>query len=329
LSRRARAVSPRINNPLVDLDPERRNAVFLIAGIGALILLSLGLIGYGYYTDRIAPKHETVLQVGDRSFDYSYLERRAVAATNEGKLKLDSSESITIGIYEVLARIEREEALRQAAAARGMTISREELENQIKERLKLSPETSRDVLAGNLRVELQRLDLPLAEYEDLVRAEIIDERLRKEFEAAIPAELEHADVRLIQLPTQEKADEAKQRLEKGESPAVVAGTMSIHATKGQAGELGFIARGSLPPKVDDAAFSQIGLSEMIQTPEGFFFVETKSREVREVTGSAKRQVAERSLTTLIETTREEVGADRRLTIRQITQIGRGLLNRLG
>ena len=329
MSRRARAINPRFNL-LTEMDPERRNALALVAGIGAIVVLALGLVVYGYYTDRIAPAHGTVLTVGDRDFDVALLERRAKADFTEGKIKLDSDEVLAIGIRQTLFNIEREELVRQAALAGNVTVTAEEIDNAIKARLRVPVNSPRERFAAFLQSELLRLGLPLEEYLELTRATLLEDKLRAQFLTTVPLSGEHADLRLIQFLNREKAEEGKQRLAAGETPAAVAARLSVHASRSTAGEIGWTPRGALPNKVDEVAFSQpFGLSDIIEEPEGFFMVETRAKEVRDLSDNAKSQVAEHSLTNLLQQTRDQVGADTKLTVGQLTRVARAIVQRLG
>ena len=48
--------------------------LMLIGGIGILVVFALVLIAYGYYSQNIQPRGETVFSVGDRDYDYAYLD---------------------------------------------------------------------------------------------------------------------------------------------------------------------------------------------------------------------------------------------------------------
>jgi hypothetical protein len=201
--------------------------VLLVGGIGAIVLFALGLVAYGYYADRVAPRGATVLVIGDRSFDYAYLEKRSQAALADGSITIGSSEDITLGVVQTLDKIEREELVRRAAAAAGISATQQEVDEEMRKRLRAPLEASREEFAPVLRQELLRLGLSVGEYEAIVEAEVLEEKLREQRREAVPAQLEHADLRLIQLPSEEKANEAKSRLEAGESAAAVAAGMSV------------------------------------------------------------------------------------------------------
>ncbi|MPZ50609.1 MAG: hypothetical protein GEU75_15145 [Dehalococcoidia bacterium] len=327
MSRRARAVSPR-PNPLADLDPERRNAVLLVGGIGAVVLFALALIGYGYYTDRIAPNRTTVLEIGDRKFDYSFLERRVGAEYAEGNIQTTSSEVLAAGIIETLSLIDREETVRQAARKEGLVATQDEVDAAIKERLGLTAEATREAMAPRLRSQLLTLGLPLSEYEEIARAAVLEEKYRSRYADQVPAQADHVDLRIIQVGSKVTADSIKTRLDNGESFASIAAAESIHPSgRGTAGELGWVPRGSQIIPVEEAAWDHPGLSGPIETIQGFFIVENRGQETRDLTDTTKEAVARQSLTRFLESTREELGANPTLSPRQLQRIASSIVQR--
>src|SRR5262245_43541887 len=114
------------------MDTDSRNSVLLIGGIAVIIVFALGLIGYGYYNDRIAPKHETVIKVGDRDYPYNYVERRARALMAKGQL---DNADLGTSLYNLLESIQREEVIREASAKEGVAASDEEIESRYRTKL--------------------------------------------------------------------------------------------------------------------------------------------------------------------------------------------------
>jgi parvulin-like peptidyl-prolyl isomerase len=320
-----RAVNARAY-PWTGLDPERRNTLLLYGGLGILVAVALAVIAYGYYTDRIAPKHATVLSVGDRDFDLSFVERRIKAEVRGAPI---SPQQIGQAIVVVMSEIEREELTRQAAAAKGITLTEAELEAGIREDLSLDETATRNDIAARLRSELVRMGgFPLDEYRDMVRAELLTDRLKAGFEANVPAETEHADLRIFQANTQSDALGARQRIANGESFAAVAASTSVHRSKSSAGELGWIPRGALPQKLEEVAFALHAgsISDIVETDEGFFFLENRGQESRAVTEDGRKQVVDHAFSNLIQQTRDTVGVSTSLTEAQIQRIALDLVS---
>ena len=310
--------------PWAGLDPERRTALLLYAGIGLIVAFALALAAYGYYTDRIAPRHDTVLTVGDRKFDFLFLERRTRAETRGLSFSADDLSRIIIGVRDT---IEREEVTRQTAAARGLTLTEAELEAGMRDLLNVSEEASRSRFADRLRTRLLSDGLSLEEFREIATAAALADKFRAEFDAALPAEIEHAAVRLLQVATQAEAFEIKDELAADGNLPGLAATRSIHVSRSSAGELGWVPRGSLPPGLEEVAFSQAfeTVSDIVEVDEGFFFLETTGLEVRPFDDDGRAQVNEQSLLDLLLASSDEIGVTRNLTVGQVRQIANSLI----
>lgn len=315
MSRRNRAPARR-SYPWSDMDPDRRNAVLLVGGIGVVVLFSLALIAYGYYNDKIAPNHEKVLHVGNHSYDYSFLKRRVKADLSENKIDISKEEAIP----GVLTDIEREAVLREAAKRDGVAATEAEIEAQIAKNLQMAPETSRNQVASVLRARLLKNGLSLSEYEDIVRAQVAETKIKEQIESSIPVQAEQVAVRLISTSAQSAAILAKQRIEAGESFAVVAASVSQDASKATAGDLGLVPHGALPPEVDKVAFSITGLSDVIETKDAFYLIEVLGKEVSVVGGEARERVLSTGYATKLSETRDAIGSHVSLNIGQVRRI---------
>ncbi len=293
MTRRARPLAGRAA-PWTQIDPERRNAILLYGGISLVVLFALALVAYGYYEDRIAPKHETVLTVAGRQFDYAALERRVIADLKAGALA--QSNSVQQAVLRTLDNMEREELLRRAGPAKGINVTDEDVDIQIHAQVGLQLNAPRDVFASLYRQELLKSGLTNSEYRENVKAHLIEQKLQAQALDAIPAEAEQVDLRLIVLSTPDAAKAAKDRLDKGESfPA---------------GQPGWVPRGALPSKVEDVLFSlPVGVnSEPIETPYGVYIVQARNKEVRPIDASGRNLVAKWTIEATIQETRDRVGS---------------------
>ena len=323
MTRRVRMLASR-GLPWTGLDPEPRNALLLYGGIGLVLVFVLALIAYGYYTERIAPKHETVLTVGTREFDFAFLERRARAEAGGAPVSTSNAGQV---IASALALIEREEVTRQTATRRGLRVTEAEIEAGMRDMLRVDEEDSRERFASRLRTRLLRDGLSLAEFREIATANVLADKLLDEFAAMVPAEAEHADLRLIQVRTQTEALEIKEDLERGDPFASLAATRSIHPSRSSAGEVGWVPRDALPEELEEVAFSQGAgtISDFIETEEGFFFLLTQAVETREVDDDGRTLVSERGLSLLLEETRQEIGSAASLTVGQVNRIAVDLI----
>lgn len=312
--------------PWTDLDPDRRNTLLLYAAIGTVVAFALALIAFAYYNDRIAPLNDTVLTVGDRKFDYAFFERRSKYEVRLGIF--DTSTTISDAVVSIIRQVESEEITRQAAARAGLGVTEAEIDERIRTNMGLPEGVDRNTFAAFYRQAVLRSGLPPREYRDIIAADIARNKLLASYEAEVPEQTEHVDMRLVQLGTQADALRAKERLEAGETFVLVAGSMSTHWSRDQGGELGWVPRGALGPRVEEVAFGlQPGQrSDIIEAPDGFFIVLVNDKAVREVDPQGKLQITQRKLNDTIVQTREAVGSHVTVSEAQIDRIARALLS---
>src|SRR5690606_32158711 len=201
-----------------------------------VVAFALGLIAVGYYVDRIAPRNDTVFTVGDRKFSYAYLEDRVDAANAEGRFV---TSDIVFGIARIVADIQNEELVRLIAAEEGVTATQEEIEQQMREDVGASPEAERNVFAARLRDRLQTLGLSLDRYEEMMEAELLEQKLTDRITESLPAEMEQVDASIIQVETDAQAVLARERLAAGDAFEDVAKELSRHSSAADGGALGW------------------------------------------------------------------------------------------
>src|SRR5690606_32188709 len=127
-----------------------------------------------------------------------------------------------------------------------------------------------------------------------------------------PAEGPQVNVRLVQLATLEDAQEAKARLDAGEEMVIVAATDSIHASKSRAGDLGWVAKGTFPPEVEEVVFDQPveTTTDIIETEEeGFYLVEVRAAETRPIEGTVRDSIINRQMGMLVRGVRADLGSE--------------------
>lgn len=304
------------------VDPERRNAVLLLAGVGIVVGLALALIGYGYYTDRIKPNSETVFKVGSRSYSYSFLERRALSDQIQG---LYDSQNGTNSILAIIGRIEREEVIRIMARQQGVTASDDDLFEGIRTDLGASPEASKEEVAAALHAELSRIKLPLSDYQDIVRSRVLEQKIIAKLEEPLPAQADQVDVFLIETSTQADAILAKQRIGRGEKFEDVAKDVSTDTnSKDSGGDEGWVAKGILPKEVEDVAFNQTGLSDVIEAASGFYLIDVRGHEQRPLDEALKAELAQKQFDSIIVSTATDAPVVNLITNLQIQKLDQKL-----
>jgi parvulin-like peptidyl-prolyl isomerase len=257
----------------------------------------LALIAYGYYTDRVLPPRENVLRVGDRHFNYAYLERRIKSDVVQGVF---DTRDVQTGISQSVAGVQREELTRIIARERGVTASGEEIDAEIASELGIGGDVDHDTIAASLRQELLRLNLPLDDYLETIEYQVLLSKIEAEIAATLPAQAEQVNLRMIVGGTQSNTIIAKQALDSGSSFDEVAQKHSQDASASQGGAFGWVPRESLEPEVADIAFSITGRSEIIETEENFYILEVLGKEVRDVTEQTRADVGDQGFRDLLE-----------------------------
>jgi len=150
------------------------------------------------------------------------------------------------------------------------------------EDLQLTPETPRNTFAAVLRERLQELDLSLERYEEMIEAQLLDEKLTNQYATGIPDELEQVNMNVILLETDAAAVAARQRIVDGEDFGEVAAEVSQHSSASAGGALGWTPEDLLQDDLAEAVFALEGdaLSEVIEAETGFYIVKLDGKEVR-------------------------------------------------
>lgn len=171
--------------------------------------------------------------------------------------------------------------LEQAAAAAGVTITDEQLDEIIQD--DIDAVGGRDVFEERLAAN----NITEEEYRAHVRTNLIAQRVQMQMPADIPDTLEHVHARHILVATQEEAEAILAQLRDGADFATLAQTYSLDvSTRDRGGDLGYFPRGLLlAPELEEVAFalapaqiSDVVHSELL----GYHIVQVLEREDRPV-----------------------------------------------
>jgi len=237
-----------------------------IFGLGILIIVAaLVTVGAGWYITEYQPLHKTVVTVNDTSFNMKYY-INILKYSGRGQ----SVDFLYYMADAVVTIIQQNELIRQGAEELGIRVSKEEVDE-----------------------ELKNLDLPTKrEYRDLVRAEMLTTKLRDEyFEHQVPSFAEQCHILAMLLENENQATEVRARLEAGEDFTELAGELSLEAiSQTKNGDFGWrlkellsdLLKTSIP--VDYAFDAQVGvLSQPIYDEEttksvGYWLIKMSERE---------------------------------------------------
>ena len=212
---------------------KKRQRIILIVGI-SIIVAALLIVGVGWFLSQYQPMRQTVIRVNDTEFDMKYyIDMLKVYSWNQ------SESYIQYISDEVVKNIERNELVRQEALKLGISISEDEVTEELK---------SYDLPDDKVR-------------RDIVRAQLIIRRLLDEyFDPQVPVTAEQVHLMAMLLESKQQATEVEARLGKSESFAEIAGELSLdYLSKTNQGDFNWhpkvILNELLPEMVVEHAFS--------------------------------------------------------------------------
>ncbi len=239
-------------------DSQRRAQLFVIGGVVVAALAVLGIGIFGYLQTSYRPAHQTVLKVGSRSYDMSYVEKRLryeIQNATPGTIIQGNPDQ---AILQTFNDLESDEVNRIGAPQNNVSVSDDEVDAKIRQNLGLSDSVDQATFAASYRDLVKSSGFSPDEYRELIAAQLLADKLRQSFRASIPDTTEQVHVLDIEVKNQTDAQTVQDRLSKGEDFATIANDTSISvdtASNTQGGDLGWIPRGALPTDVENAVFA--------------------------------------------------------------------------
>lgn len=242
----------------------KRQRIIFSLGI-FIIVVVLGVVGAGWYISQYQPLRQNVITVNDTNFNMDYYVKA---------LEFYGGGQPSYYLYsiagEVVTIIQRNELIRQGAMKLGISVSQEEVDEELKSG---DPPLSKD-------------------YRDLVRAVMLIDKLRDEyFDQQVPVYAEQRHIMAMLLESESQATEVRLRLEGGEDFAELAGELSLESLLSEEnGDLGWRPEGVLTMLLgtsilDEYAFSsEVGvLSQPLHDEEiikgvGYWLIKVLDRE---------------------------------------------------
>ncbi|HEY5999898.1 MAG TPA: peptidylprolyl isomerase [bacterium] len=149
--------------------------------------------------------------------------------------------------------------------------------------------------AAERDVTVRRLQEQLAAAVSVGDVEIADRLAHRQGDTALPEEVRASQ---ILVRDRDAALQARRRILAGAAFADVARQVSLSPDAAQGGDLGWFARGQMPPEFDEVAFTlpRGQLSDVVETPYGFhLFLVTDRRPARARGGAEERDAARLAL----------------------------------
>jgi len=235
------------------MDQEQSARVLLIGGVILIVVVALAFVAFGYYWTEIRPERRTVLRVDETSVSYAGMKRRmnyelfADSALQQDPTTLPSVAEDAL--IKELINIQR-------ADDAGVTVSPEEIDTALRQRIGVSADSDQRAFQDALRRQLDATGLTESEFRRLVSGEAYELAIKRTFESEIPAAAEQAKVEAINAENQEVAQEAIDRINAGEPFADVAKELSIAPSAAEnGGMLDYEPRETMTEAYRDFAFT--------------------------------------------------------------------------
>ena len=295
-------------------DTDRWSRLFIVGGVAAVIVLAVGIIAFGWYWTQVRPLSKTVLQVGKTEFSLGHLQARMSVSLQENPSFRQSEGFLRVLPDLTLAQLEREAKLLEAAhELNKIAVTNEELDKKI---LEAGGGGESAVLAEELNRLVKESGLNETQYLQMVRAELLEEKVRTHFTSLAPKSEPQVRARWMFFDDEKKAEEALERLKKGEGFEAVARDVSQDTTTApQGGLVEWRPRGGTPPMpeaVEKFLFEDAKLgqrSEIISEATASYIALLVNRDGdRELSEQQKPQVVERQMNEWL------LGLDKTLTI---------------
>ena len=330
-SKRKEAQPAEPEQPTHRADPERAARIFILGGVGAMLLLVIGLIIGGWYWTQVRPLDKTVLQVGEIKFSLGHLERRMSDELSRIPPTSLTSEFLLVLPDTVLRAFEREAKVLEAAGDLDVTVSELEIDEEIARRGNIAAGAEPGAFAAELKRQVEDSGLKLDEFFQMIKAELLENKVQTHFRDAAADQEPQVRARwiVIRVDDLEAAQELFARLEAGEEFTAVIEDLPDSAAST---EEDWVPRGLFPDQaIEDFLFeAQPGqYSEVISTLIGHFIVELEERDdERELDEVQKDRIGTRelliwlgSLDAIIEIERNITEEERIRALRDIGVIG--------
>lgn len=220
---------------------QRRRTAFIIGGV--VIIIILVLLGGGYYQNYVAPFQRTIITVDNTTVRIDYFIKRA---------KFTGADSMTM-----LSRLTDEQIIKLGAPRYGITISSDNITKELRNVARgSSASISESEFQAWYRQMLNDSGLSDAEFRDITATMIMATQLQAYLAERMPTIAEQVHLNAIMVATGAEAATLKERIDKGEAFADVAREVSLDSSsKDQGGDLGWLPRGVLDPRLEDIAFN--------------------------------------------------------------------------
>lgn len=258
----------------------QRQRITVLVGL-AIIVLIVGVMGYGFSTSRIAPRWQPAVRVDDTTYNLKYFANYVRLAVGNRPSK--DAQIVQSLAPSIVSEIQDNEIVKRGAAKLGITVNDDDINQVIRDGL-VSPDEKDKVDEAEIGRRFRRLVANLKLSEDFYRQIAANTALRKKIqeklEGQMPTQAEQVKLSAILLDTDVEAQEVSGKLRSGGDFVALAKEFSKDdATKDTGGDMGWAPQ-SLYPELDQVAFSLAPgtTSEPIATSKGYYIVKVTEKE---------------------------------------------------
>jgi parvulin-like peptidyl-prolyl isomerase len=163
-----------------------------------------------------------------------------------------------------------------------------------------------------IRITKQTIGVSEKQFREIIRAQLLREKLSDEITKDIPQEEEQVWARHILVDTEEEALEVSARLDSGEDFATLAQEVSTDTGSAvNGGDLGWFGRGRMVPEFEETAFAlEIGeISDPVQSDFGWHIIQKLGHEIRPIDATTYDQLKQTVFTNWLAEQRENSEAE--------------------
>ncbi len=287
---------------------DRRQRWAILGAIGALLLVVVGWIAYREIDDRFLRPNSVILTVGDEEVTLGYFSDRLL-----GFAQTNQSTTIALAEQALLTKL-REEALEiELAKDRGITISEEEITQEIAAGLSVPIGGIGSSFDTLYRQKLKTEKMSDSNYRRLTKAAVADKKLIASFRAELGDGTPTVTLRTVVSSTKDAADVIVKRIQAGDNMGTLAQTESTDLqSRGQDGIMQPEPPGLLPKNVQDAIKGKQQGAEVlgpIEVEGKFWVVRIEKIDPAGVLSDAQKgQLAQAKLDEALQAKRESLGA---------------------
>ena len=228
-----------------------------LVGAVLLVVAAFGVIGYAVASDYLADKNRpnsTAVRVDDAKYNLKYFTSR-VTSLVQASGGSGAVQPQTV-IPQMVQQIVEEEVMRRFGNEQGAAADEDEINTDIATRMGLSGKDDPN-FQTRFQEELARSGINESHYRDLSASAVIRKKILDKFTSEVPASAESIRFRQIAVRDQAEADDIKSQIDGGADFAAIAQEKSLDSTtKSAGGEVGWVPRGILDPKVEEQLFGQ-------------------------------------------------------------------------